>query len=71
MTFSFNLFATLVQNLKFVPSATRKLLNLNQDHLSKNLCKIEVVITSLIEMLELPKSCDKVLLVTSWREIMT
>ena len=31
-TFSFNPFATLQQNLKFVPSASPKLLNLNQDH---------------------------------------
>ena len=35
LTFSFNPFATLVQNFKFVPSASPKLLNLNQDHLSK------------------------------------
>ena len=35
LTFSFNLFATLVQNLKFLPSASHKLLDLNQDHLSK------------------------------------
>ena len=34
-TFSFNPFATLVQNFKFVPSASPKLLNLNQDHPSK------------------------------------
>ena len=60
LTFSFNLFATLVQNLKFVPSASHKLLNLNQDHLSKkrfswsNPYKIEVMITFLIEMLQLP-----------------
>ena len=32
LTFSFNPFATLVQNFKFVPSACPKLLNLNQDH---------------------------------------
>ena len=32
MTFSFNPFATLVQNFKFVSSANPKLLNLNQDH---------------------------------------
>ena len=60
LTFSFNLFATLVQNLKFVPSASHKLLNLNQDHLSKkrfswsNPYKIEVMITFLIEILQLP-----------------
>ena len=35
LTFSFNPFATLVQNFKFVPSASSKLLNLNQDHPSK------------------------------------
>ena len=35
LTFSFKLFATLVQNFKFVPSASPKLLNLNQDHTSK------------------------------------
>ena len=35
LTFSFNLVATLVQNFKFVPSASPKLLNLNQDHPSK------------------------------------
>ena len=32
LTFSFNPFATLMQNFKFVPSVTPKLLNLNQDH---------------------------------------
>ena len=35
LTFSFNLFATLVQNLKFVPSASSKLLNLDHNHPSK------------------------------------
>ena len=35
LTFSFNPSATLVQNLKFVPSVSPKLLNLNQDHPSK------------------------------------
>ena len=33
--FSFNAFARLVQNFKFVRSASPKLLNLNQDHPSK------------------------------------
>ena len=33
MTFSFNLFATPVQNFKFIPSP--KLLNFNQDHASQ------------------------------------
>ena len=60
LTFSFNPFSTLVQNLKFVPSASPKLLNLNQDHPSKkaifwsNPYRIEVVITFLMEMLQLP-----------------
>ena len=35
LTFCFNPFATLAQNFKFVPSASPKLLNLNQDHPSK------------------------------------
>ena len=35
LTFSFNPFSTQVQNFKFVPSASPKLLNLNQDHPSK------------------------------------
>ena len=34
-TFSFNPFATLLQNLKLAPSASPKFLNLNQDHPSK------------------------------------
>ena len=60
LTFSFNPFATLVQNFKLVPSASPNLLNLDQDHPSKkwffwsNPYNIEVVITSLIEMLQLP-----------------
>ena len=35
LTFSFNPFDRLVQNLKFVASASPRLLNLNQDHPSK------------------------------------
>ena len=35
LTFSFNGFATLVENFKFVPSASPKLFNLNQDYPSK------------------------------------
>ena len=35
LNFSFNPFATLVQNFKFLSSASPKLLNLNQDHTSK------------------------------------
>ena len=62
LTFSFNTFSSLVQNFKFVPSASFKLLNLNQDHPSpqkkrfflSNRYKIEVMITFLIEMLQLP-----------------
>ena len=58
LTFSFNHFATLMKNFKAIPSA--RLLNLNQKHPSKNLFfwshpyKIEIMIISLIEMLELP-----------------
>ena len=54
LTYSFNLF------IKAVPSASSKLLNLNQEHPSKkwffwcNPYKIEVMITSIIKMLELP-----------------
>ena len=51
----------LTQNFKFTPSASPKLLNLNQDHLPKkkqyfwsNPYKIEVMITFLIETLQLP-----------------
>ena len=51
--FSFHAFATLVLNFKFAPSASPKLLNLNQNHPS-NPYKIEVMTTFLIEMLELP-----------------
>ena len=35
LTFIFNPFDQLVQNFKFLASASPKLLNLNQDHLSK------------------------------------
>ena len=35
LAFSFNLFPTLVQNLKFVPSTSLKILNLNEDQPSK------------------------------------
>ena len=35
VTFNFNPVATLVKNVKFVPSASPELLNLNQDHPSK------------------------------------
>ena len=81
-TFSFNPFATLEQNFMVIPSSSTKLLNLNQDHpLQKlfwsNSYKIDVMITSLIEILVLlnlghmttPKiqfeSRDEILLVTS------
>ena len=61
LTFSFNPFFIIVENFKFAPSASPKLSNLNPDHPSKkqffwsNSYKIEVMITSLIEMLELQK----------------
>ena len=32
LAFSFNPFATFVQNVKAIPSASPKLLNLNQEH---------------------------------------
>ena len=35
LTFSFNPFATMVENVKFIPSVSPKLLNPNQDHPSK------------------------------------
>ena len=35
LAFSFNPFATIVQNFKATPSASHKLLNLNQDHPQK------------------------------------
>ena len=58
LTFSFNPFASFVQNLKVVPSASSKLLNLNQDHPSKkaffwsNSYKIVISVTCLIEIPE-------------------
>ena len=60
LTFSFNHFATLMLNFKFIPSVSPKLLNLNQDHPPKKRFfwstpyKIEVMITFLIELLQLP-----------------
>ena len=60
LAFSFNHIVTLVWNFKATPSSSPKLLNLNQEHLSKNCFfrsnpyKIEVMITFLIKMLELP-----------------
>ena len=60
LTFSLNPLVTLMLNFKFVPSARPKLLNLNQDHPSKKQFfwsspdKIQVMITFLIEMLQLP-----------------
>ena len=56
LTFSFSPF-TLVSNFKVILSASLKLLNLNQDHRSKNWFfwsnryKIELILTSLVEML--------------------
>ena len=52
LTFSFNPFATLVENFKIVPSASPKLLNLDQDHPSEKAIFLvkSFMITSLIEM---------------------
>ena len=57
---SFNLLDTLVETFKAKVSAIPKLLNLNQDRLTKKWLffwsypyKVEVMIMSLIEMLEL------------------
>ena len=58
LAFTFHLFTRLVQSFMCIPSASPKLLNLNQDQPSKkeffwsNPYKIDVMITSLIEMLE-------------------
>ena len=60
LTFSFNPFAFLVWNVKAIPSASQKILNLNQEHPPKkwflwpDRYEIEIMMTSLIEMLELP-----------------
>ena len=60
MTVSSDSFTTLLSKVKVIASASPKLLNLNQDYSSKkcffwsNPYKIEIMITSLIEMLELP-----------------
>ena len=59
LTPGFNHFVTLMQSFKTIPRASPKLLNLNQEHSSKkwflwlNSYKIEVLINSLMEMLEL------------------
>ena len=72
LTLNFNPFSTFTENVKAISSAGPKLLNLNQDYFSKkrffwpNLYKIEVFITFLIKMLELPK----ILLIMSWIKIM-
>ena len=66
-----------------MPSTSPKLLSLNQDYPSKkwffwsNPYKIEVMVTSLIEMLDLPNFGHMTtlttinFLVTSWKEIKT
>ena len=60
LNFSFNPFTTLLYNFKTIPSDSPKLLSLNQGHPSKKQFfwskpyKIEVMITSLIEILVLP-----------------
>ena len=88
LTFRFNYFTALVWNFKAIPSVISKLLNLNQKKPSKNWFfwwnpyKIDVMITSVINLQELPsfghmtthttefESCDKTLLVTSWTDIL-
>ena len=59
LPFTFNSFDILVEKFKAIPSASPKVLNLNQEDPSKkffcsNAYKIEVMITSVIEILELP-----------------
>ena len=89
LTFSFKFFATLVQNFKFAPSASPNYWSwtmttrLKQRYFWSNPYIIEIMITSLTEMLELPNfghmttftlwfnSYDKFLLMTSWTGIMT
>ena len=67
LSFSFNPFVTLMQNFKFIPSVSPKLLNLNQDHPSKKVflwsSPYKIVLISTISL----ESHDKILLVTSWR----
>ena len=59
MTLSVNPFATLAKNFKAIATASPILLNLNQDHPAKKglsgqiLVKFKLI-TSLIEVLELP-----------------
>ena len=40
LPYRFDLFATLVSNVKAIPSASSKLLNLNQEHASKKLVSL-------------------------------
>ena len=60
LTFSFSHFSTLALNFNLIPSASPKLLNLNQKHLSEKLLFCQIVIkfeamkASFSEMLELP-----------------
>ena len=59
-TFSFNPFATLIKSFEFKLSASPKLLNLKQEKKKKNCFfwsnsnEIEIMISSLIEILDLP-----------------
>ena len=91
LTFIFKSFVTILKNFKAITSTSPELLNLNQDQLSlqkifffwSNPYKTEVIITSPLEVLELPnvghintykilfEPRDKILLVTSWTKIMT
>ena len=48
LTFSFNPFATLLQNFKAISSTTLKLMRLNQDYLSRM-----KIITFLVEILHI------------------
>ena len=83
LTFSFKPFATLLLNFKATPSTGPKLLNWIQEHPSKKFifCSNSnkmVMVTSVIKMLKLPHnqiysiiaSRDKILLLTTWAEIM-
>ena len=61
LAFSLNPFDTMLKNLNTIPSISPKFLNLTQDKPSKrpvflvrSLYKVEVMISSLFQMLELP-----------------
>ena len=60
LNYNLNFFYTLVQTFKTIASASPKLFNVNQKHLSKfflfwsNHCKCRAVINSVLEMLDTP-----------------